>query len=79
MWISEQVWGVQRIAEELSCAPVLLLKLVVALWGGLSCGLVFTVLQHDIRQGTFPFESVSSFANVAVCLMSVCLWGVYRV
>lgn len=43
--------------DELSCAPVLLLKLVVALGGGLSCRLAFTILQCDIRQAIFPFES----------------------
>jgi hypothetical protein len=51
MWVNEQNCGAQGAAiEELSCAPVLLLKLVVALGGGLSCRLAFSILQHDIRQ-----------------------------
>lgn len=68
----------QRTAEELSCTLVLW-ELVVALWGGLGCRLAFTILPRDIKQDTLPSESVSSFANVAVCLMSVCSWGVHRV
>lgn len=51
MWVNEQDCGVQGAAiEKLSCASVLLLKLVMTLWGGLSCKLAFTILQRDIRQ-----------------------------
>lgn len=54
MWVNEQGCGVQGAAiEGLSCASVLLLKLVVTLRGGLSCRLAFTILQRDIRQACF--------------------------
>lgn len=76
MWIREQGWGVQGAATgELSCAPVLMLKLVVALWGGLSCRLTFTTLQLDSRQDIFPFDS--QFPLLPVLLFAswgVCLW-----
>ena len=60
MWVNEQNCGAQGAAiEELSCAPVLLLKLVVALGGGLSCRLV--AVKTVIKGGSKYSNSLSGF------------------